>query len=103
MFNEPCADALNAWAGRSGWEPIACKCWTPGGERPYGLVWGEMEHACAFLYEPEVIDILVAHDARGEALWGSLDGDNAWTFWGWRFKPGRCVRLNGALRWTETK
>lgn len=60
-----------------------------------------MEHACAFLYEPEVIDILVVHNARGEALWGSLDGDNAGTFWGWRFKPGRCVRLNGSLRWTE--
>lgn len=91
-FPPECDSALIAWADANGHEQIVYR-----GE----LQWGDLEHACWFMYEEEVIDIFVKHGTRGEVLWGSVDGDNAGSFWGWRFEEGRCVKLKGTLTWAE--
>lgn len=91
-FNETCTTELNAWAAAHGHDMLVYQGY---------IMWGELEHACWFMYEREVIAIFVKHGTRGETLWGSVDGDNAGSFWGWRFEEGRCVTLKGALTWAE--
>lgn len=51
-----------------------------------------------------VIRVLKKHKVEGEICFGSLEGDNAGSFWGYRFDgQGGCVALKGSLKWKENK
>lgn len=64
------------------------------------LCFGDDEHA-DWLENDSAIQILEKHQVKGEVLFGSVEGDNAGSFWGYRFIPGqKTVRLRGKIRWT---
>lgn len=55
------------------------------------------------LYD-EVIKVLKRYDAEGDICFGSLEGDNAGQFWGYRFDgQGGMKKLEGKLVWKEKK
>lgn len=39
----------------------------------------------------------------GKICFGSLDGDNSGSFWGYRFVKGEMVKLTGKLNWAEDR
>lgn len=58
-----------------------------------------MEHM-DFLWQ-EGFDVLAKKfKLNGEVCFGSLDGDNAGEFWGYRFVDGLMTKLIGELRWS---
>lgn len=60
-----------------------------------------MEHQ-DFLCNKKVQDILNKHKVKGRVLWGSLEGDNANTFWGYEFDgKGNMNELIGFLEWQK--
>lgn len=56
-----------------------------------------------WLENGSALEILERHNVKGEVLFGSVEGDNAGTFWGYRFVPGqKTIRLTGRLRWKDS-
>lgn len=87
-----CADELADWLkdNLGVWEPLG-----EDGKIDFNEDWGE---SMDFLFHDEVQDILRRHDAEGDVCFGSLEGDNAGTFWGYRFKgTDPVVRLKGTV------
>ncbi len=53
-----------------------------------------------FLHQERFTDVFSRHNARGEICFGSLDGDNAGSFWGYRFDgEGGMQKLTGSVEW----
>jgi len=51
-----------------------------------------------------LIAVLKKHKVRGDICFGSLEGDNAGSFWGYRFDgAGGMVPLKGIITWEEQK
>lgn len=49
----------------------------------------------------EVCQFLASHNVEGDITFGSVEGDNAGSFWGYRFDgKGGFVRLSGDVVWT---
>lgn len=48
---------------------------------------------------PEIQEVLKKYKAKGSILFGSLDGDNAGDFWGYRFANGKMENLSGNIHW----
>ena len=60
-----------------------------------------MEHM-DFVWDEGVQAILMKHRVRGDICFGSLEGDNAGSFWGYRFDGrGGMVKLKGEVVFTE--
>ncbi len=50
---------------------------------------------------PAFTKILCNHKVKGDICFGSLEGDNAGSFWGYRFNgKGQLQKLEGTLVWT---
>lgn len=50
--------------------------------------------------EPKVIKILKSYKVKGDICFGSVEGDNAGEFWGYRFDgKGGFKKLNGEIIW----
>ncbi len=57
-----------------------------------------------FVGDAAVQKILKKHKAEGDICFGSLEGDNAGSFWGYRFDgKGGMTKLNGVVAWQESK
>lgn len=55
-----------------------------------------------FVYDEDVQKVLKKHKVKGDITFGSLDGDNFGSFWGYRFDgKGGMVELRGELIWKE--
>lgn len=65
------------------WEPLG-----EDGKIAFNEDWGE---SMDFLFHEEAQDILRKHDAQGDVCFGSLEGDNAGSFWGYRFNGSNPV------------
>jgi hypothetical protein len=60
-----------------------------------------MEHM-DYVGEEAIQDILRKYNVAGDICFGSLDGDNAGSFWGYRFDgSGGMIPLEGRLQWFE--
>jgi len=58
-----------------------------------------MEHM-DYIWRDEVQAILRKNKVKGDICFGSLEGDNAGRFWGYRFDgKGGMVELNGEIKW----
>ncbi len=55
-----------------------------------------------YISNDSVIDVLKKHKVKGDICFGSLEGDNAGSFWGYRFDGlGGMAYLKGKLVWSE--
>lgn len=61
-----------------------------------------MEHM-DFLWQEGFDEIAEKFKLNGEVCFGSLDGDNAGEFWGYRFTKGKMTFLTGEISWVEDK
>jgi len=61
-----------------------------------------MEHM-DYLWNEEVLEVLKKHKVNGRVTFGSLEGDNAGSFWGYDFKDGEVTHLEGEVVWKESK
>ena len=85
-----------------------------------GELWNSLEDVLSegkLYFNPdhmESMDYLEAHDAflkilskykvKGDICFGSLEGDNAGSFWGYRFDgKGKAATLEGKLVWEEKR
>lgn len=50
-----------------------------------------------YIRDPAVLAILLKHQVNGIITFGSLDGDNSGSFWGYQFDNGVLTRLVGAV------
>ena len=58
-----------------------------------------MEHM-DYLYNEDIQKVLLKYKVKGDICFGSLDGDNAGSFWGYRFDgKGGMSTLEGKLEW----
>lgn len=61
-----------------------------------------MEHMDWLGVGDNLVDILKKNKVAGDVCFGSLEGDNDGSFWGYRFDgKGGMVQLEGKLVWTE--
>jgi hypothetical protein len=57
-----------------------------------------------FVGEEEVQKVLCKNKVKGDICFGSLEGDNAGRFWGYRFDgKGGYKRLKAVIAWQEVK
>ncbi|MBI4991629.1 MAG: hypothetical protein HZB99_00210 [Candidatus Harrisonbacteria bacterium] len=62
------------------------------------------EHMDFLRRDDKYVSILRRHKVKGDICFGSLDGDNAGEFWGYRFDgKGGMKRLTGRLEYREKK
>ncbi len=55
-----------------------------------------------YLNEEALLKVLLKHKAKGDICFGSLEGDNAGSYWGYRFDgKGGVVELVGEVAYTE--
>jgi len=59
-----------------------------------------MEHMDC-VNDDDVLAIFKKHKVNGDIFFGSVEGDNAGEFWGYRFKDGEMTRMEGVLAWSE--
>lgn len=59
------------------------------------------EHIDILGSNPEFVDIIKAHGCTGDVCFGSMEGDNSGSFWGYRFKDGQCIELTGSVVFQE--
>lgn len=60
-----------------------------------------MEHM-DFLWDENVQAVLRKNKVKGDICFGSLEGDNSGSFWGYRFDgKGGMKELEGTLNWNE--
>lgn len=53
-----------------------------------------------WLDEPELLEVLKKHKVEGDICFGSLEGDNNGSFWGYRFDgEGNMSTLSGSVEW----
>lgn len=52
-----------------------------------------------YLGDDQIVQVLVSHGAQGRVLFGSLEGDDAGSYWGYEFQEGKCVRLKMVPQW----
>lgn len=58
-----------------------------------------MEHM-DYLWNDHIQAVLLKHKVSGDVCFGSLEGDNAGSFWGYRFDgKGVVINLKGELSW----
>lgn len=63
-----------------------------------------MEYMDYLTDHDKVIKILKRYNAEGDICFGSLEGDNAGQFWGYRFDgQGGMKKIKGKLVWEEIK
>ncbi len=63
-----------------------------------------MEHMDYLRNNPEIIELLKKSKVKGDICFGSLEGDNANNFWGYRFDgKGNMVNLVGTLTFEPEK
>lgn len=61
-----------------------------------------MEHMDYLAGNDKVVNILKRYEVEGDICFGSLEGDNAGSFWGYRFDgKGGMKSLQGKLTWDE--
>lgn len=57
-----------------------------------------------YIHFPHVQEVLLKHKVKGDICFGSLEGDNADQFWGYRFDgKGNVQDLEGKLQWYVKK
>jgi len=62
------------------------------------------EHMDYLGNNPKLNKVLQKHKVKGDICFGSLEGDNAGSFWGYRFDgKGGMQELEGKLSWTPVK
>lgn len=53
-----------------------------------------------YIHLPHIQEVLLKHKVKGDICFGSLEGDNAGQFWGYRFDgKGNVQNLEGKLQW----
>jgi hypothetical protein len=53
-----------------------------------------------YLDNPDIIGVLTKYKVKGDICFGSLEGDNANSFWGYRFDGnGNMEELEGKVEW----
>jgi hypothetical protein len=52
-----------------------------------------------WLAEDDVRNVISKHHINGKVCFGSLQGDNFNTFWGYHFEQGTCYLLHGDIEW----
>jgi hypothetical protein len=63
-----------------------------------------MEHMDYLASHDKMVKILCKHKVKGDICFGSLDGDNAGSFWGYRFDgKGKVKDLVGSVEFKENK
>jgi len=55
-----------------------------------------MEHM-DYMWNPRIQQVLLEHKVNGDITFGSLDGDNRGSFWGYRFTDGVVSKLKGKV------
>ena len=55
-----------------------------------------------FVSHEGIREILSRHKVSGRVCFGSLQGDNANSFWGYEFKNGDLTHLSGKVVWLES-
>lgn len=91
-----CAEDLLRLDVFEGWARTVDDLRTEAGHLVFFHDW--MEHM-DYIGDPEVLGALLRHNARGDICFGSLDGDNAGRFWGYRFTDEGVTGLNGVVVW----
>ena len=62
-----------------------------------------MEHM-DYVWKPKIQEVLKKHNVKGDICFGSLEGDNFGSFWGYRFDgKGGMQELEGMLSWYVKK
>lgn len=57
-----------------------------------------------YVHLPHIQEALLKHKVKGDICFGSLEGDNAGEFWGYRFDgKGGVQSLKGTLQWHVKK
>jgi NAD-dependent DNA ligase len=52
-------------------------------------------------HEEVLVQVLLRHKVKGDICFGSMEGDNAGSFWGYRFDgEGGMTKLEGMVAWT---
>lgn len=59
------------------------------------------EHMDYLRNNKKVLQIIAESGATGDITFGSMEGDNAGSFWGYRFRDGKVVRLTGDVFFEE--
>lgn len=59
------------------------------------------EHIDILASNPEFVTIIEQNGGTGDVCFGSLEGDNSGSFWGYRFKDGKCIPLHGTIVYQE--
>ncbi len=54
-----------------------------------------------YLHRADVLAVLAKHRVNGDITFGSMEGDNAGCFWGYRFKDGVMKTLTGEVVYRE--
>ncbi len=99
-FDKETADALTAIEEDIDLYDIV-EHWDDGS---YGLCFDPDHHEhMDFLWRDEILAILLKGKANGRVLFGSIEGDNAGSFWGHEFDNGAYRRLTGSLSWCAVK
>lgn len=101
-ISEACATELQEWLNRTlGYD---------GGEADPVVYEGKINfnedhgEGMDFLFDKAAQQILRKHDARGDICFGSLEGDNAGQFWGYRFNgKAAVIKLIGHVSFTPSK
>lgn len=97
-ISEACANELKSWLKD---ELGECEDLYYEGKINFNEDWGE---GMDFLFHEEAQEILRKYEARGDICFGSLEGDNAGQFWGYRFNGKSVViKLVGTLSFKPTK
>lgn len=59
------------------------------------------EHIDIFASKPDIVEIIEKNGGTGDVCFGSLEGDNNGSFWGYRFRDGKCIPLHGTVVYQE--
>lgn len=84
-ITKKCATELKKWLSEKFGD---CDDLDYKGKINFNSDWGE---GMDFLYYPEAQEILRKHEVKGDICFGSLEGDNAGRFWGYRFNGKSAV------------
>jgi hypothetical protein len=94
-----CAEALyDQYGGLADWDEDDLAYLKEGGRLYFNS--DHYEHM-DYVGHSVVLAVLKEHKVNGDITFGSLEGDNAGRFWGYRFKNGNLTRLKGTVTFQE--
>jgi hypothetical protein len=99
ITNDIAKDIFEKHKDSTGWYDVTEFCYHDGIDLKLYFNEDHREHM-DFVWEIE--DTLKEHKVEGDITFGSLEGDNAGSFWGYRFDgKGGMKSLKGRLEWNE--